>query len=168
MLSRSEGWGGLFKDEQYRLTRCASRISVRSALRAGFEQTAPSAPSAQPPRLTQAGNGQSYRLGRGSPASPKSISDNWFSQRREKFRRLSLVSGIRPQHTQRLRQGFQLSQGVGDRCGIRPSDKVQIEQILKRRSPQRAAFNFRQVDPALRKRPQRVIERAGEVADAEY
>src|SRR5215831_13834203 len=41
MPSRSEGWGGLFKDEQYRLIRSASRMSVRNALRADFEQTAP-------------------------------------------------------------------------------------------------------------------------------
>jgi hypothetical protein len=39
MPSRSEGWGGLFKDEQYRLIRSASRKSIRS-LRV-FEQTAP-------------------------------------------------------------------------------------------------------------------------------
>jgi hypothetical protein len=39
MPSRSEGWGGLFKDEQYRLIRSASRASIRS-LR-GFEQTTP-------------------------------------------------------------------------------------------------------------------------------
>ena len=37
--------------------RCASRASIRSALRADFEQTAPAAPAGQPPRLTQAGNG---------------------------------------------------------------------------------------------------------------
>src|SRR6516225_2363518 len=36
MPSRSEGWGGLFKDEQYRLIRSASRMSVRNALRADF------------------------------------------------------------------------------------------------------------------------------------
>ena len=29
MPSRSEGWGGLFKDEQYRLIRSASRAFVR-------------------------------------------------------------------------------------------------------------------------------------------
>ena len=39
MPSRSEGWGGLFKDEQYRLIRSASRPSIRS-LRV-FEQTTP-------------------------------------------------------------------------------------------------------------------------------
>ena len=37
--SRSEGWGGLFKDEQYRLIRSASRASIRW-LR-DFEQTTP-------------------------------------------------------------------------------------------------------------------------------
>jgi hypothetical protein len=30
MSSRSEGWGGLFKDEQYRLITIASRASIRS------------------------------------------------------------------------------------------------------------------------------------------
>jgi hypothetical protein len=49
--------GGLFKDEQYRLIRSASRISVRSALRADFEQTAPALTARGHPRLTQAGNG---------------------------------------------------------------------------------------------------------------
>ena len=39
MPSRSEGWGGLFKDEQYRLIRSASRLSIRW-LRV-FEQTTP-------------------------------------------------------------------------------------------------------------------------------
>src|SRR5262249_47993832 len=39
MPSRSEGWGGLFKDEQYRLIRSASRASIRW-LR-DFEQTTP-------------------------------------------------------------------------------------------------------------------------------
>src|SRR5215831_430813 len=39
MPSRSEGWGGLFKDEQYRLIRIASRTSIRW-LRV-FEQTTP-------------------------------------------------------------------------------------------------------------------------------
>jgi hypothetical protein len=39
MPSRSEGWGGLFKDEQYRLIRSASRVSIRW-LRV-FEQTTP-------------------------------------------------------------------------------------------------------------------------------
>jgi hypothetical protein len=39
MPSRSEGWGGLFKDEQYRLIRSASRTSIRW-LR-NFEQTTP-------------------------------------------------------------------------------------------------------------------------------
>src|SRR5262249_14163105 len=42
-----------FKDEQYRLIRCATRASERSALRADFEQTAP-APRyarASPPNL---------------------------------------------------------------------------------------------------------------------
>src|SRR5215471_17590696 len=39
MTSRSEGWGGLFKDEQYRLIRSASRVS-RRWLRV-FEQTTP-------------------------------------------------------------------------------------------------------------------------------
>src|SRR5215467_3702256 len=39
MLSHSEGWGGLFKDEQYRLMRSASRASIRW-LRV-FEQTTP-------------------------------------------------------------------------------------------------------------------------------
>jgi hypothetical protein len=39
MPSRSEGWGGLFKDEQYRLIRSASRASIRW-LRL-FEQTTP-------------------------------------------------------------------------------------------------------------------------------
>jgi hypothetical protein len=29
MPSRSEGWGGLFKNEQYRLIRSASRVSIR-------------------------------------------------------------------------------------------------------------------------------------------
>jgi len=37
MHSRSEGWGGLFKDEQYRLIRSASRESIRWLSR--FEQT---------------------------------------------------------------------------------------------------------------------------------
>ncbi len=53
MPSRSEGRGGaerkpdrakpqtLFKDEQYRLIRSASRSSIGCALRADFEQTAP-------------------------------------------------------------------------------------------------------------------------------
>ena len=35
MPSRSEGWGGLFKDEQYRLIRSASQKSIRYALREG-------------------------------------------------------------------------------------------------------------------------------------
>ena len=39
MPSRSEGWGGLFKDEQYRLIRSASRASIR--LLRVFEQTTP-------------------------------------------------------------------------------------------------------------------------------
>ena len=39
MPSRSEGWGGLFKDEQYQLIRSASRAFIRS-LRI-FEQTTP-------------------------------------------------------------------------------------------------------------------------------
>jgi hypothetical protein len=39
MPSRSEGWGGLFKDEQYRLIRSALRAFIRS-LRS-FEQTTP-------------------------------------------------------------------------------------------------------------------------------
>ena len=39
MPSRSEGWGGLFKDEQYRLIRSASRAFIRW-LRS-FEQTTP-------------------------------------------------------------------------------------------------------------------------------
>jgi hypothetical protein len=39
MPSRSEGWGGLFKDEQYRLIRSASRASIR--LLRDFEQTTP-------------------------------------------------------------------------------------------------------------------------------
>jgi hypothetical protein len=39
MPSRSEGWGGLFKVEQYRLIRSASRAFIRS-LRS-FEQTTP-------------------------------------------------------------------------------------------------------------------------------
>src|SRR5215470_7002510 len=39
MPSRSEGWGGLFKDEQYRLIRSASRPSIRLLRR--FEQTTP-------------------------------------------------------------------------------------------------------------------------------
>src|SRR5262249_2212864 len=39
MPSRSEGWGGLFKDEQYRLIRSASRASIRW-LR-DLEQTTP-------------------------------------------------------------------------------------------------------------------------------
>ena len=56
MPSRSEGWGGLFKDEQYRLIRSAPRAFIRCALRAVFEQTTPSAPSPQPPLLTKEGN----------------------------------------------------------------------------------------------------------------
>jgi len=39
MLSHSEGWGGLFKVEQYRLIRSASRASIRWLRR--FEQTTP-------------------------------------------------------------------------------------------------------------------------------
>src|SRR5215467_1744753 len=39
MPSHSEGWGGLFKDEQYRLIRSASRASIRW-LR-DLEQTTP-------------------------------------------------------------------------------------------------------------------------------
>ena len=39
MPSRSEGWGGLFKDEAHRLIRSASRASIRW-LR-DFEQTTP-------------------------------------------------------------------------------------------------------------------------------
>ena len=39
MPSRSEGWGGPFKDEQYRLIRSASRASL-GWLRI-FEQTTP-------------------------------------------------------------------------------------------------------------------------------
>jgi hypothetical protein len=39
MPSHSEGWGGLFKDEQYRLIRSASRTSIRW-LRV-LEQTTP-------------------------------------------------------------------------------------------------------------------------------
>src|SRR5262249_53214303 len=39
MPSRSEGWGGLFKVEQYRLIRSALRVSIRW-LRV-FEQTTP-------------------------------------------------------------------------------------------------------------------------------
>ena len=40
MPSRSEGWGGLFKDPRSGsvFNRCASRIFIRSALRADFEQ----------------------------------------------------------------------------------------------------------------------------------
>jgi hypothetical protein len=42
--SHSEGWGGLFKDEQYRLIRSASRASIsRASIRwlRVFEQTTP-------------------------------------------------------------------------------------------------------------------------------
>jgi hypothetical protein len=39
MPSLSEGWGGLFKVEQYRLIRGASRTSIRWLRR--FEQTTP-------------------------------------------------------------------------------------------------------------------------------
>jgi len=46
MPSPSEGWGGLFKDEQYRLKRSASRPFIRW-LRI-FEQTTP-ALRASPP-----------------------------------------------------------------------------------------------------------------------
>jgi hypothetical protein len=53
MPSRSEGWGGLFKDEQYRLIRSASRASIRW-LR-DFAQTTPGA--SRPPLLTKEGNG---------------------------------------------------------------------------------------------------------------
>jgi hypothetical protein len=65
MPSRSEGWGGaerepdrakhqrLFKDEQYRLIRIASRAFIRW-LRI-FEQTTPGA--SRPPLLTKEGNG---------------------------------------------------------------------------------------------------------------
>jgi hypothetical protein len=52
MPSRSEGWGGLFKGEQYRLIRSASRASIRW-LR-DFEQTTPGA--SRPPLLTKEGN----------------------------------------------------------------------------------------------------------------
>jgi hypothetical protein len=52
MPSRSEGRGGLFKVEQYRLIRSASRGSVRF-LR-NFEQTTPGA--SRPPLLTKEGN----------------------------------------------------------------------------------------------------------------
>ena len=39
MPSHSEGWGGLFKDEQYRLIRSASRVSI--GMLRDFEQTTP-------------------------------------------------------------------------------------------------------------------------------
>src|ERR1700757_306281 len=52
MPSRSEGWGGLFKDEQYRLIRSASRAFIR--LLRDFEQTTPAA--ARLPLLTKEGN----------------------------------------------------------------------------------------------------------------
>jgi hypothetical protein len=37
------------------ISRCASRASIKSVLRTDFEQTTPSAPSAQPPLLTKEG-----------------------------------------------------------------------------------------------------------------
>jgi hypothetical protein len=39
MPSRSEGWGGLFNDEQYRLIRSALRAFIRAV--SSFEQTTP-------------------------------------------------------------------------------------------------------------------------------
>ena len=57
MPSRSEGWGGLFKDEQYRLIRSASRASIRW-LRI-FEQTTR---RFAPPLLTKEGIGAKPRL----------------------------------------------------------------------------------------------------------
>jgi hypothetical protein len=58
MPSRNEGWGGLFKDEQYQLIRSASRAFIRS-LRI-FEQTTPGA--SRPPLLTKEGNGVSDKV----------------------------------------------------------------------------------------------------------
>ena len=52
MPSRSEGWGGLFKDDQYRLIKVRFANIARSALRTGFEQTAPpSLREGTPPNL---------------------------------------------------------------------------------------------------------------------
>jgi hypothetical protein len=58
MPPHSEGWGGLFKDEQYQLMRSASRSFIRS-LRI-FEQTTPGA--SRPPLLTKEGNGVSDKV----------------------------------------------------------------------------------------------------------
>jgi hypothetical protein len=65
MPSHSEGWGGLFKDEQYRLIRCASRASIRSRFAEQLLlfrpigltlRATPPAPAAQTPLLTKEGN----------------------------------------------------------------------------------------------------------------
>jgi hypothetical protein len=56
MPSRSEGWGGLFKDEQYRLIRSASRTSIRW-LR-DFEQTTPALRAC--PSLLRRGMGRNH------------------------------------------------------------------------------------------------------------
>ena len=58
MPSRSDGWGGLFKGEQYRLIRSAARPSIRWLC--DFEQTTPGA--SRPPLLTKEGNGDEPHL----------------------------------------------------------------------------------------------------------
>jgi hypothetical protein len=75
MPSHSEGWGGLFRVEQYRLIRTAPRASIRW-LR-DFEQTTPGA--ARPPLLTMEGN-------RAEPPTTINITPNarqtWLSHSR--------------------------------------------------------------------------------------
>jgi hypothetical protein len=56
MPSRSEGWGGLFKVEQYRLIRSASRASKR--LLRDFEQTTPAFRAC--PSLLRRGMGRAH------------------------------------------------------------------------------------------------------------
>jgi hypothetical protein len=80
MPSRSEGWGGLFKVEQYRLIRSASRLSIRW-LR-GFEQTTPGA--SRPPLLTKEGNGAEPHLSisasRHTPFRPVTLIPNGITK----------------------------------------------------------------------------------------
>src|SRR5262249_46374669 len=79
-----------------------------------------------------------------------------------------VISRVSTQDADRLGLCTEFFERVGNGCGIRTADEIQIEEIFEGRPAERTTFDLREIDTAFGEWPQRMIEGARSVADAEH